>query len=122
MNLGGVVSPRNSVKNQQQASSSPAPAAVPQPSPNQASASQNTSTNQHQTNLIGVATTQITAQQPHQQQHQANIQQIPSSTAQTMKEQPQQPMVSAASIYCYSLTEIDFYFVSSYSSEYQAAT
>lgn len=96
MNLGGVVSPRNSVKNQQQASSSPAPAAVPQPSPNQASASQNTPTNQHQTNLIGVAATQITAQQPHQQQQQANIQQIPSSTAQTMKEQPQQPMVSAS--------------------------
>lgn len=93
LNLGGVVSPR--AKQQQKASNSPAPAAVPQQSPN-ANLNINQQTN-HQTNLIGIAPTQITAQQPQQQSQQTNIQHIPSTTAQTMKEQPQQPMVSSAS-------------------------
>lgn len=89
LNLGGVVSPRTKQSNQQ-ASASPAPT-VPQPSPNTATVQQ--SANQQQSNLIA---TQITAPQQQQQQQQTNIQQIPSSTAQTMKEQPQQPMVSFA--------------------------
>lgn len=94
MSLGGVVSPRTQT-NQQQASVSPAPAAVPQPSPTAVQIQQQT---QQQTTL------NITAQQPQQQQ-QANLQQqIPTTIAQTMKEQPQQPMVSVS------------YFVHSYQS------
>lgn len=66
---------------QSKASNSPAPAAVPQQSPN------TTSGVNHQANL------QITAQQPQQSDtQQVNIQQIPSTIAQTMKEQT--PMVS----------------------------
>lgn len=85
LSLGGVVSPRTQQTNQQQASVSPAPAAVPQPSPTAVQIQQQT---QQQTTL------NITAQQPQQQQ-QANLQQqIPTTIAQTMKEQPQQPMVS----------------------------
>jgi hypothetical protein len=97
LNLGGVVSPR---AKQTKAANSPAPAAVPQQSPN-ATSGLNQQQNQQQANLIGITTTQITAQQPQQQSQQTNIQQIPSSTVQTMKEQPQQPMVS--SFYFYSI-------------------
>lgn len=93
LNLGGVVSPR--AKQSQKASNSPAPAAVPQQSPNTTS-SINQQSNQ-QTNLTGLAATQITAQQPLQQSQQINIQHIPSTIAATMKEQPQQPMVMASS-------------------------
>lgn len=90
LSLGGVVSPRTQQTNQQQASVSPAPAAVPQPSPTAVQIQQQT---QQQTTL------NITAQQPQQQQ-QANLQQqIPTTIAQTMKEQPQQPMVSV-SFFC----------------------
>jgi hypothetical protein len=79
LNLGGVVSPR---AKQSKASNSPAPAAVPQQSPNTTAG-----VNHQQANL------QITAQQPQQSDTQlANIQQIPSTIAQTMKEQT--PMVS----------------------------
>lgn len=86
LNLGGVVSPR---AKQQKAANSPVPATVPQQSPNTA-----TNVNQQQTNLIGITTTQITAQQPQQQTQQTNILQIPTTTTQIMKEHHQQPMVS----------------------------
>lgn len=89
LNLGGVVSPR---AKQQKVSNSPQPASVPQQSPNPSS-SINHEVNLQQTNLIGISTTQITAQQPQQQSQQTNIQQAPTST-QIMKEHHQQPMVS----------------------------
>lgn len=94
MNLGGVVSPRTK-QSSQQASASPAPApTVPQPSPNTTSVQQ--SANQQQSNLIATQITAQSAPQQQQQQQQTNIQQIPSSSTQNMKEQPQQPMVSFA--------------------------
>lgn len=87
MNLGGVVSPRT--KQQQKSSNSPAPATVPLQSPN-TNSNNHQQTNQQQTNLLGSSPI-VTAQQP-QSQH-TNIQQIQSALSQTMKEQPQQPMV-----------------------------
>lgn len=63
------------------------PATVPQQSPNTTSVSHEV--NIQQTNLIGITTAQITAQQPQQQSQQ----QVPTST-QIMKEHQQQPMVS----------------------------
>lgn len=91
LNLTGVVSPR--AKQSQKASNSPAPATVPQQSPNTTSGI-NQQTNQQHTNLIGITANHTTAQQPLQQSQQTNIQQIPPTVAQTMKEQPQQPMVN----------------------------
>lgn len=91
LNLGAVVSPR--AKSQQKAANSPVPAAVPQPSPNTVS-SNNPQLNQQPSNLVGITSTHITAQQPQQQPQQTNILQIPTTTTtQIMKEHHQQPMV-----------------------------